>query len=447
MENIKPYNSLIDAFLEEIKKQSLSLKKPRGFDPSKKESYEKRLKSIADLRGRPSYYPYISSGIGRGPLVQLLDGSVKLDFICGIGPHILGHSHLEILKNSLCGALEDAVMQGHLQFSSIYQEFLEKLISIASRKSRLSHAWVCPSGSMANENALKAIRQKKEGARTILAFEKAFAGRTTLMAEVTDNPSIKEGLPSYGEVLRVPFSPLNPQKALETLKQHWNKKGEDLACFMVELMQGDGGCHVAPREFFLPLFEFCREKKIAIWVDEIQTFARSGEFFAFEKLNLGEYVDVCTIGKSLQLSASLWTKEYNPKPGLVSGTFASSSTSFHSALAILKILDEKNYMGEQGKISQIYKKWEARLKILEQESLVSEIEGWGLMIGVTPLGGQPEMVNKLLHLLFQKGLICYSCGSHLKKRLRFLLPAIVEEEHLDQALEILRDALLELKKN
>ncbi len=446
MKNVKPYNSLLTSFLKEIEKQSLFLNKPRDSDPSKRESYYKNLEQIAHLRGRPAYYPYISSGVGHGALVQLLDGSVKLDFICGIGPHILGHSHPEILKASLRGALEDTTMQGHLQFSSIYKEFLEKLLFLARRKSRLRQAWLCPSGSMANENALKVIRQKKEGAKTILAFERAFAGRTTLMAEITDNPSIKQGLPSYDEVLRVPFSPEDPEKSLEVLKKHWNQKGKDIACFMVELMQGDGGCYRASRDFFVPLFEFCREKQIAIWLDEVQTFARSGEFFGFEKLNLGEYVDVCTIGKALQLSASLWTKEYNPKPGLVSGTFSSSSTSLHSGLEVLKILDEKNYMGEQGRISQIYEQWVSRLKVLEQENLVSEIEGWGLMIGVTPLDGNPEMVKKLLQVLFQKGLMCYSCGSDLKKRLRFLLPAVVQNENLDQALEILREALLELKK-
>ena len=445
MENIKPYNSLITPFLEQIEKQTRSLKKPRGFDPSKEEMYQKNLHTIADLRGRPPYYPYISSGLGRGPLIQLLDGSVKLDFICGIGPHILGHSHPRILEASIRGALEDVVTQGHLQFSFIYKELLEKLTSIASRRSRLSQAWVCPSGSMANENALKAIRQKKQGARTILAFERAFAGRTTLMAEITDNPAIKQGLPSYEEVLRVPFSPSDPEKALKVLKKHWDEKGRDLACFMVEFMQGDGGCYLAPREFFLPLFEFCREKKIAIWADEVQTFARSGEFFAFEKLNLGEYIDVCTIGKSLQLSVSFWTKEYNPKPGLISGTFASSTASFYSAVETLKILDEQNYMGEGGKSSQIYNKWVSRLKTLEKQNLLSEIEGWGLMIGATPLDGNPVMVTKLLHLLFKKGLIVYSCGLGVKKRLRFLLPAIVEDEHLDQALEILKESLLELK--
>ena len=435
----------IDKIVNQIKEQSLTLTKPLAPNPNKKDSYTNLLKAISELRGRPLFYPYLSSGLGNGPLVQLADGSVKLDFICGVGPHILGHSHPDLIKASLRGALEDTVMQGHLQMGGVYKELLEKLLLIAGKRSKLAQAWFCPSGSMANENALKVIRQKKKGARKILAFEKAFAGRTTMMCEITDNPVVKVDLPSYNEVLRIPFCPDTPELALQALKTHWNKEKENIACFILELMQGDGGYFRADTEFFIPLLDFCKNKGIAIWFDEVQTFSRSGEFFAFETLGLGQYVDVCTIGKTLQMSASLWTKEYNPKPGLVSGTFASSSSSFYSALAILNTLE--SYMGEGGRIQKIYTAWVSRLKSLEEESLLSRIEGWGLMIGATPLEGRPEQVSRLLHILFQKGLLCFSCGQGDIKRLRFLLPAVTEDKHLNQAIHILRESLLELKNN
>ena len=172
----------------------------------------------------------------------------------------------------------------------------------------------------------------------------------------------------------------------------------------------------------------------------MQTFCRSGEFFAFEKLNLGDYVDVCTVGKSLQLSLTLWKEDYNPAPGLVSGTFASSSSSLHSALAILNFLDQGGFMGPSGKIEKIYKSWTGRLKKLESRGLISNIEGWGLMVGITPLDGRAETVRTLLPALFEKGLIAFRCG---EGRLRFLIPAIVENEHLDQAAHILERVLTE----
>ena len=432
---------LIDQLVQYIQSQGKELKQVLPPKTDKAIEYEKMLKSIADLRGRPLLYPYISSGLGQGPFVQLLDGSVKLDFICGIGPHILGHSHPEVMKTCLKSALEDTVMQGHLQISQIYQKLLDTLIKIAGKNSNLAHAWFCPSGSMANENALKVIRQKQKGARKILAFEKAFAGRTTMMNEITDNPDVKKGLPNYNEVLRVPFSPHEPSLALKKLKTHWEKEKGNISCFMMELMQGDGGCFSADRAFLIPLLDFCKNKEIAIWFDEVQTFARSGQFFAFEKLGLGDYVDVCTIGKSLQMSVSLWTKEYNPQPGLVSGTFSGSSSSFYSAVVILQILQK---FIEEKRIEKIGKAWSERLKQLEKTNLLSDIQGWGLMWGATPAKSHPKKVSRLLKRLFQKGLICYSCGGQENiKRLRFLIPAILEEEHLDQAIDILRACLTE----
>ena len=445
MLNHSSFNSLIDQLVDQLGKQSSGLTQPLPPDPKRHKDFDKLLRSVFELRGRALFYPYISSGLGQGPLVQLLDGSVKLDFICGIGPHILGHSHPQVIKASLKGALEDAVQQGNLQMSEIYEKLLKKLISIAGKNSSLSQAWFAPSGSMANENALKIIRQKKQGARKILAFDTAFAGRTTMMSEITGNPAIKQGLPSYNEVLRIPFCPERPEKALQALKKHWEREKDEIALFILELLPGDGGCFLAQREFFTPLLDFCKNKGVTIWFDEVQTFCRSGEFFAFEKLKLGEYVDVCTIGKAFQMSAVLWTKDYNPKPGLVSGTFASSSVSFYSALEVLNILE--SYIGEKGRIQKIHEQWFFLLKSLEKESLLSQVEGWGLMWGATPLSGRPEQVSRLLQILFQKGLICYSCGQGELRRLRFLLPAVAEDSHLDQAYKILKESLLELQEN
>ena len=437
-------NKDIEKLVADILAKTQYITAPCPPDKKKALKYEQTLKQVENLRGRKLFYPYIGSGLGRGPLVELKDGSVKLDFICGIGVHILGHSHPEILKSAIKGALEDIVMQGHLQANSIYIQCLQKLLSLARRNSRLTYGWLCPSGSMANENALKVIRQKKKGARFILAFDGAFAGRTTLMAEITHNPKIKEGLPAYNEVLRLPFCPKDPERALQVLKNHWKKKGDNIACLITELMQGDGGCHKASREFFLPLFEFCKSQGIAVWLDEVQTFCRSGEFFAFETLNLGDFVDVCTVGKSFQMSASLWTQEYNPKPGLVSGTFASSSSSLHCGKTVLDVL-EQGYVGSGGHISKISEMWKKHLQNLEAEGLISDIDGWGVMIGVTPLDGSSKTVLRLLHLLFEKGLIVFSCGQGEKKRVRFLLPVVAEDRHLDQAASILREALLEVK--
>src|SRR5262249_44019490 len=117
------------------------------------------------------------------------------------------------------------------------------------------------------------------------------------------------------------------ETALRKLKEHVATHEKNISCFTFEPMLGEGGYRVAPREYFLPMLEFCREKKIAVWADEVQTFMRTGELFAFETLDIGQYIDVCTVAKTLQTGAVLYTEEYNPQPGLVAGTFSGASAA------------------------------------------------------------------------------------------------------------------------
>ncbi len=114
-----------------------------------------KIQKAGSLRGRPLFYNYMGSGIGRGAYVELIDGSVKLDLINGIGIHVLGHSHPRVLAASVRGALSDIVMQGVLQPNREYLMLGEKLVKLASKKSRLRHAWLGTCGTIANENALK----------------------------------------------------------------------------------------------------------------------------------------------------------------------------------------------------------------------------------------------------------------------------------------------------
>jgi 4-aminobutyrate aminotransferase-like enzyme len=251
-------------------------------------SAQKTMAHLGQLRGRPLYHNYIGTGAGRGPFVELIDGSVKLDLINGIGIHIMGHSHRRVMKAAVRGSLSDVIMQGNLQPNNEYWQLSEKLIQLASRNSQLRHVWFATCGTMANENALKLARQKNSPARMILAMKNAFAGRSTMMAEITDNPAYKQGLPEYNEVLRIPnhdkFDPQSAEKALKILKEHCAKHEKNISSFVFEPMLGEGGFQPVPREFYVPMLEFCKQQKIAVWADEVQTFARTGEFFGYETM-------------------------------------------------------------------------------------------------------------------------------------------------------------------
>jgi 4-aminobutyrate aminotransferase-like enzyme len=445
-------NLLLKEISQEIGRLTESMTEPRGPNPELVKKLEKQLETAAKVRGRPLYYPYIGTGAGRGAYVELEDGSVKLDLINGIGIHLFGHSHPRLMEASMRGAMSDIINQGNLQPNTEYLKLAEKLVALASRKSRLRHVWLTTSGSRANENALKLSRQKKTPARLVLAMDRAFAGRTTMMAEITDNPEYREGLPVYNEVLRVPFFDSkrlgSAEDSLRILKEHVARNEGNISAFMFEPVQGEGGFRVGPREYFVPMLEFCKSKGIAIWLDEVQTFGRTGELFAYESLDLGQYADLVTVAKILQVGATLYTEEYNPKPGLIAGTFAGTGSALSVGYEILEMLENDGYFGPNGKIAQIHRKFVDMLGDLNNttcKGLLKDAGGMGLMVAVTPFDGSKDKVNSLLKVLFKNGLVSFSCGRD-PYRVRFLLPAILNDRDIQNAKAVIEKSILEVSK-
>jgi acetylornithine/N-succinyldiaminopimelate aminotransferase len=210
-------------------------------------------------------------------------------------------------------------------------------------------------------------------------------------------------------------------------------------------MLGEGGYIPAPREFFVPLLEFCKQQKIPVWADEVQTFTRTGEAFAFQTLDLGEYIDIATIAKTAQVGATLYTEEFNPKPGLIAGTFSGSSAALRAGLEILNQIDNGHFFGTEGRIAQIHKYFVGGLNRLASTTCKGKIQdatGLGLMIAFTPLDGKKETVDKLLKKLFKKGVIAFSCGKD-PVRIRFLISAIIQDHELDMGLKIIEECLIE----
>ena len=404
------------------------------------------VRELEELRGRSLLYPYMGSGRGKGVYVELLDGSVKMDLLGGVGVQILGHAHPEIQRAVLKAGLSDILMQGHLLLNQEYLQLTRRLVGLVRKSSRLCHVWLTTSGSMAGENALKMVRQKNKPRRKILAFDRAFAGRTTLMSEVTANPKIKEGLPSYNEVLRIPFyDPQNPGRSLQALKSHLEKEGDNICVFVFEIVLGEGGYRSAPPEFFISLFEECRKYGIAVWADEVQTFLRTGRFFAFEKWGLGPYIDVCTVGKGLQLAATFFTSEYNPRPGLVSGTFSATTPALAAGLKVLNILDAK-YIGEKGGIAGVQRMLVELFEELKRKTLIKDYDVFGLMAAFTLMDSSMENTQTFLRKLFQSGVIALSCGKK-PARVRFLIPAVIQQNEMEELKKVLTLCLEQELKN
>lgn len=396
------------------------------------EKYQEILNKFIDYRGMALWFPYIGSGIGKGALVELLDGSIKLDMICGIGVHFFGHNHPALTEACIDAALADIPLQGHLQQNSDSIELAEILIN----SSKLPHCFFSSSGAMAVENALKIAFQKNYPARRILAFEHCFAGRTMVLAQITDKPSFREGLPHTIEIDYVPYfdfsDPETSQKqALITIKKYIERYPKQHAAMIFELVQGEGGFYTGTREFFVSLMELCRDNGITVIVDEIQSFGRTQELFCFHHFDLEEYVDICTIGKLSQVCATLFKDPLKPRPGLLSQTFTASTSSIRCSISILKMLLQSNLYGKNGKNNRFHALFvEAFEEIARRRpNSIHGPFGTGGMIAFTLFDGNASHTQKFVRALFDAGLICFVAGSN-PTRVRMLppMPILVEED-------------------
>jgi 4-aminobutyrate aminotransferase-like enzyme len=408
------------------------------------EAYARAVAEIERLRGRALTYPALAVGGGPGARVRLADGTSKLDFIGGIGVHAFGHADPDLLETAAIAAARDTVFQGHLAPGPEYLRLSRLLLRHAGP--RFAHAWLSLSGAIANENALKSVLQKHSPADRIVVFERAFAGRTLALAELTDKPAFREGLPTRGMALHVPFHDphdrASTRKSLAALDAHLARHPGRVAAMLFELVQGEGGVHPAPRAFFAALMRRCREAGVAVWVDEVQTFARTGELFAFRTLGLDGEVDVVTVGKALQGSAALFTEDYTPRPGLVAGTFAGSTVGMAVGARMIERLESEGYLGPEGRIARLGPRVARRFRALRRRlpGLVGEHSRVGAMHACTLLGGAADATKRLLEVAFEEGLLLFGAGER-PSRVRLLPPVNVTDDELDAGFAILEKAL------
>lgn len=425
--------ALVDAVVREAGERALPPKQ-----------YERAIAALGRLRGRPLLFPALASGIGRGARMRLADGTTKLDWIGGIGVQAFGHGDRDLLETAVAAAATAAVFQGHLVPGPDALRVSRALLRHAGP--RLRHVWLSVSGAIANENALKMILQKKHPADRIVAFEGNFAGRTTTLAEITDKAAYRDGLPLRGNVLLVPFyDAAHPDpigRSLAALDAHLARHPKQVAAMLFELVQGEGGIRTAPREFFVALMQRCRAAGVAVMVDEVQTFARTGELFAFRTLGLEEWVDVATAGKVLQGSAALFTRELAPRPGLVSGTYAGATVGMAVGARIVERLESDGYLGPEGRIALLGRRVERRFEALARRcpDAVSRWEGVGAMHAFVAFDGRPDVAEAVLRAAWDEGLLAFTAGSQ-PTRIRFLLPVNTTDEELEAGFAMLEKAL------
>lgn len=430
----------IDALVRDVNHHSAQLTEPRPPLPERTVHYDELLAEMEEVRGRPALYPFIGSGLGNGALVELLDGSVKWDLITGIGVHFFGHSDPELTREALVGSLSDTVKHGNLLTGIEPQRFASTLLREAQKGSELKHCFLATSGAMANENALKVALQKHAPACRVLAFSHCFMGRSIVMSQIGDSAANRVGIPLNMHVDYMPFwneaavARMGRKAFIDMglwhLDQYAKRYPKQHACFIFELIQGEGGFNVGDKEYLEELMKLCKHHGIAVWDDEIQSFGRTESMFAYDTLGLGKYVDVFCVGKMTQACATLWTEAYNPKPGLLSGTFTGETVSFRVGQALIERLASGGYYGPDGLFAKHFAAFEAQVEALAarhpnwfptNESVPKLTGGIGGMMRMTPFGGDREAIVRACKTLYEHGVIVFWCG-HGPYHIRLLPP-------------------------
>lgn len=434
---------------EAMAQHAAELTEAKPPNESLQQGYQAWLDRAAAPRGGPTIWPYLSSGLGNGPFVELADGSVKLDFIGGIGVHGFGHSEPRMIDAAIDAAIDDTVMQGNLQQNPASVVMAEKLVQLASKSGAdLSLCMLSTSGAMANENALKIALHHQTPADRILAFDNAFAGRSIALAALTDRPTYRAGLPIALNVDYLPAldtdQPKRSQRwAVDELKRLLDRHPGRYAAFWAEPIAGEGGYYPGSHEFFAALCEPLREAGVPIIFDEVQSFSRTSQPFAFQHYGLDQFADIVTVGKITQVCATLYRPEFKPTGPILSQTFTGSTAAIQVGIATLEALQQAECFGDDGANMRRHAYFASKLAELADQhpGKISGPFGEGMMIAFTPGQGTFDEAKALMDVMYETGLLGFVCGAN-PTRLRFLPPpAITTNEHIDAAIQLLDQSL------
>jgi acetylornithine/LysW-gamma-L-lysine aminotransferase len=385
----------------------------------------RQSQSILDDQARHELDVYGKRGLalvwGLGSLVRDADGREYIDCIGGHGALALGHRH-----PAQVAALRD--QSERIWFvpgsygSPPRARLLERLH--AALPVELEHTFLSNSGTEAMEAALK-IARAHTGRENFVAAVRGFHGRTFGALSVTAEPRYREPFGSLlGEVRRVPF---NQSDALAAAVD------ETVAAVILEVVQGEGGVHIADPEFLHAARDVCDRTGALLVFDEVQTgFGRTGRMFAFE--HSGVMPDVLCLAKSiaggLPLGATTVRHGIELPMGSHGSTFGGNPIACAVAAATLDALHEGDLLAD---VDRKGARLASRLREASP-STVREVRQVGLMIGIQLRG----RVRSYLSALQEGGVLALAAGTTV---LRLLPPLIITDPELERVAEAALEVL------
>ncbi|MFC0775401.1 aspartate aminotransferase family protein [Terrimonas alba] len=295
-------------------------------------------------------------------------GEQYLDLYGGHAVISIGHTHPHWVKR-IEEQLEKIAFYSNSIRIPLQQQLAEKLGKVSGKTDY--QLFLCNSGAEANENALK-LASFHNGRKKIIAFNKAFHGRTSLAVSATDN---KNYIAPVNETDNVIFLPFNDEDALE---ECFAKNGKEISSVIIEGIQGVGGINVAEESFLKKIRSLCDKYGAVYIADSVQCgYGRSGKFFShdFAGVNADIYSMAKGMGNGFPVAGIIVAPHIKPKHFQLGTTFGGNHLACAAALAVLEIIEEEKLMGNAVMVGKYLRD---ELNAIPE---IKNVRGRGLMIG------------------------------------------------------------------
>lgn len=339
---------------------------------------------------------------GCGNYVYDADGQEYLDLYGGHAVISIGHAHPHYVE-AISKQVAALGFYSNSVENSLQREFAERLGKACGYEDY--RLFLCNSGAEANENAIK-LASFQSGKEKVLAFSRAFHGRTSGAVAATDNPKI---VSPFNRTKNVEFVALNDLAAVEA------KLAEGGFCaVLIEGIQGVAGIQCPTDEFLRGLRELTTRYGVTLILDEIQSgYGRTGKFFAHQWAGIRP--DMITVAKGIAngfpMGGVLIGPQFEAWYGMLGTTFGGNHLACAAALAVLDVIESERLIENANEVGEYL------LAELRKMSRLKEVRGRGLMIGIEIDGSAAELRRRLL---FEKHIFTGGAGATTVR----LLPAL-----------------------
>jgi acetylornithine aminotransferase/acetylornithine/N-succinyldiaminopimelate aminotransferase len=364
---------------------------------------------------------------GQGCKAWDADGMVYLDFTAGIAVQNVGHAHPRVVQ-----AVSDQMTTlnhcSNLYYTANQALLAQRLVHLSTLEGK---CFFCNSGAEANEALIKLARLwgHEEGRYEIIAMRNSFHGRTLATAAATGQSKIQQGFDPMP--VGFTFAEFND---LESVRKLVNER---TVAVMLEPVQGEGGLLPATTEFMQGLRALCDEKNLLLLCDEVQSgMGRTGHWFAWQQY--GVRPDAFSLAKALASGVPMGAIVASAKladvfqPGRHASTFGGNPLACAAALATIDVIESEKLVERAQEAGQQLR--ESLMAFVEKYDQLLDVRGAGLMVGLVLDKPAKDLVTKCREM----GLLCCMAG---EKVVRFLPPLNVRDDELEEALDILDDAL------